>query len=144
MGLRFKFNLVLGFFMVFGALGTGFVADELLQSHAREEVKQFADVMMESAMAVRAYTVEEIKPLLEVQQEMLFLPQSVPAYAANQYVSKFQQGYPLYSYREAALNPTNPKNSAVAWEAEIIEWFRSNQNQEVITGERESSGRRML
>jgi protein-histidine pros-kinase len=34
--------------------------------------------------------------------------------------------YPLYSYKEAALNPTNPNDLAKDWEKEIIEKLSAN------------------
>ena len=33
--------------------------------------------------------------------------------------------YPDYSYKEAALNPTNPRNRAVDWESDIVNTFRN-------------------
>jgi HAMP domain-containing protein len=42
--------------------------------------------------------------------------------------------YPDYSYREAALNPTNPEDLANDWEGDIINEFRENPKRtEVIT-----------
>ena len=144
MSLRTKFNLVLGMCMLAGLLAIGIVSHKLLQNNAREEVEQSANIMMESALAVRKYTVEEIKPLLKVQQRRLFLPQTVPAYAANRYIKKFQEEHPEYSYREAALNPTNPANRAADWEADIISWFKKNEDEKTITGERITTTGRSL
>lgn len=144
MSLRFKFNLVLGLCMLLGIVASGMVAHQLLQKNAREEVLQSATIMMESAMAVRGYTVDEIKPLLEVQQRRQFISQSVPAYAASRYIEKLQQNHPEYSYKEAALNPTNPANRATDWEADIISWFRNNRDESQIIGERQTPAGRML
>jgi protein-histidine pros-kinase len=100
--------------------------------------------MMESATAVRAYTVGEIKPLLVIQQTRKFIPQTVPAYAASKYVSRFQQKHPEYSYKEATLNPTNPDNKATDWEADIVSWFSNNPDAEELVGERETTAGRQL
>ncbi len=138
MGPRTKFNL--GFLLVsLPALGlTGYFIHSVLQSNAREEVLQSARIMMESAIAVREYTVTELKPLLVIQQTRKFIPQIVPAYAAAQYANRFQKKHPEYSYREATLNPTNPANRATDWEAEIIRWFSDHKNVEEFVGERET------
>lgn len=144
MGLRTKFNL--GFLLAsLAALGlSGFISHSMLHNNAREEVLQSARIMMESATAVRAYTVGEIKPLLVIQQTRKFIPQTVPAYAASRYVSRFQKKHPEYSYKEATLNPTNPDNKATDWEADIISWFGNNPEAEELVGERQTSAGRQL
>ena len=38
-----------------------------------------------------------------------------------------------YSYKEATLNPTNPRDRAVDWEADIIQEFRNNFKTDHIT-----------
>lgn len=138
MNLKIKFNLILG---VAGLIGIGFSAlfsYELLQRIAREEVLDTARVLMESAIAIRSYTSDEIKPLLAVQQGPKFLPQTVPAYAANRFVGELQKKLPDYTYKEAALNPTNPVNRAHSWEADIVNWFKENGTKEELVGERDS------
>jgi len=144
MGLRTKFNL--GFLSVSlaGLAIAGFISHSMLQNNARQEVLQSARMMLESASAVREYTVSEVRPLLLIQQTRKFIPQTVPAYAASKYVSRFQQKHPEYSYREATLNPTNPENKATDWEADIISWFRDHADEEELIGERVSPTGRQL
>jgi HAMP domain-containing protein len=93
---------------------------------------------MESAIAIRSYTSEEIKPLLAVQQEQKFIPQTVPAYSVNRFITQLQKKLPDYSYKEAALNPTNPSNRALSWEADIVNWFKNNDAEKEFIGERDS------
>ncbi|MDN5850834.1 MAG: DUF3365 domain-containing protein, partial [Nitrococcus sp.] len=45
-----------------------------------------------------------------------------------------QKAYPDYSYREATLNPTNPVDRATAWEADIINWYRNNDDEKELIG----------
>ncbi len=134
MKIATKFNLVL--IMVFTlSLGvTGFFAYEILQKNAHDEVVQHANMMLESALAVRNYTVKEIRPLLKEKMVHEFLPQSVPAYAATQSFNKLQKLHPEYSYKEATLNPTNLRNRAVEWESDVIQKFQRNMDREQITG----------
>ena len=144
MKLKTKFNLVLvGVFSV-GLLVTGLLSYKILQKNAREEVIQQAGMMMEAAMAIRGYTIGEIKPLLGMQLKRAFLPQSVPAYAATQAFHQLRQNHPEYTYKEATLNPTNPRNRAVDWEADIVEEFRNNSQWGEIIGERETPTGRSL
>jgi len=144
MGLRLKFNVVLSLATLLGLLGSGVLGDKILQDNARQEVLEKARIMMESALAVRHYTVNEIKPLLAVQQRRKFLPQTVPAYAAHSYVKTLQGNYPEYSYKEATLNPTNPANRATEWESDIISFFRNSETQKEIVGERDTATGRSL
>lgn len=138
MNLKVKFNLVLGLAGLVGITCSAMFSYQLLQRIAREEVLDTARVLMESAIAIRSYTSEEIKPLLAAQQKKRFIPQTVPAYSANRFVTQLQKNLPDYSYKEAALNPTNPVNRAQTWEAEIVDWFKSNEAEKEFVGERES------
>lgn len=144
MGLRLKFNLVLLLTSAVGLALAAWFSHSMLQKNAREEVLQMARIMMESAIAVRSYTVNEIKPLLEVQQRRAFIPQTVPAYAAHRYIGNLQQKHPHYGYKEATLNPTNPANRATEWEADIVAYFRSRSGESEIIGERDTPTGRYL
>ncbi|MGD8783903.1 MAG: DUF3365 domain-containing protein [Thioalkalispiraceae bacterium] len=139
MKLWLKFNLV--FFIAFfvGLAAIGAIADKVLQDNAREEVLHTAGIIMQSAMSVRSYTIEEIRPLLEVQIKRNFLPQSVPAYAATSNIARLRKLYPDYSYKEATLNPTNPASRATEWETELVNYFRNNDQQQELVGEHETA-----
>ena len=84
MKLATKFNAVLGVFFTVGVLVTAAVMYVVLERNAEEEVLERASLMMESAKAVRSYTVNEIRPLLFKHMTDEFLPQAIPAYAATQ------------------------------------------------------------
>jgi protein-histidine pros-kinase len=144
MKLRAKFNLVLLAVFVLGLLATGFVSYTMLHRNARDEVIQNAGIMMEAALAVRGYTLREIKPLLELQLRRAFLPQSVSAFAATQTFAALRTRYPDYTYKEAALNPTNPQHRVTDWEADIVSEFRHRSEKTEIIGERDTPTGRML
>jgi len=144
MKLVVKFNLVfIGVFLV-GLVVAGAVSYTLLQNNARDEIVQNARIMMEAALATRSYTSTQIKPLLETQMKYVFLPQSVPAYAATEYFNDLRQKYPEYSYKEATLNPTNPRDRATDWEADLVGKFRQDSAQTEVLGERETPTGRVL
>jgi len=138
MKLLFKFNLVFVVFFVVGLAAIGYVARNELQRNAREEIAQDARLLLESAIAQRNYTVAQIKPLLTIQMKYEFLPQTVPAYAATEVFNDLHKRHPEFSYKEAALNPTNPRDRAVDWEADIIQAFRNDATRKEMTGERET------
>ncbi len=137
MGLRLKFNLVLLVVFALGLGGTGYISYELLHKNAREEVVRNAGVMLEAALSMRGYTVGQVSPLLPYDTEK-FHPQSVPAYAATEIMNQLRKKYADYSYKEAALNPTNPRNRAVGWEADIVGAFRSSPDRGEISGVRDT------
>jgi protein-histidine pros-kinase len=137
MGLRLKFNLVLLVVFALGLGGTGYISYDLLHKNAREEVVRNAGVMLEAALSMRGYTVGQVGPLLPYSEEK-FHPQSVPAYAATEIMNSLRKKYSDYSYKEAALNPTNPRNRAVDWESDIVQAFRANPDLPEISGMRDT------
>jgi HAMP domain-containing protein len=143
MGLRLKFNLVLLLVFISGLGATGYISYELLHRNARDEVLRNAGVMMESALSMRGYTVGKVRPLLPYDPDK-FLPESVPAFAATEIMSLLRKKYPDYSYKEAALNPTNPRNRAVEWETDILNTFRAGAGGAELSGVRETATGRSL
>src|SRR6185295_15282091 len=146
MKLLAKFNLVL--LVVFGA-GVGvaaFLSYRFLRADAREQVVQQARLIMETMLSARDYTTKQIKPLLQNQQEHLraFLPQTVPAYAATESFHFVQGKFPQYEYKEAALNPTNLRDRAVDWEADVINTFRNHADRKELIGGRDTPTGRSL
>ncbi len=91
------------------------------------------------ASAKKAYMMGQQK-LLATQQQLLdsvknkpaelldteFHPQSVPAFAATEIFNYLRTKYPEYFYKEATLNPTNPRDRATDWETDIVNQFRGN------------------
>jgi len=138
MKLIVKFNLV--FFVVFllGLAAAGYVSNQLLQKNARDEIVLNARLVMESALATRTYTSTQVGPLLQTQMKYSFLPQSVPAYAATEVFNGLRKTFPEYSYKEATLNPTNPRNRANDWEADIVNQFRGALDKPEVVGERDT------
>lgn len=47
--------------------------------------------------------------------------------------------FPDYVYKEAPLNPTNPRDRAVDWEADIVEDFRNNPSLKEFVGQRDTA-----
>lgn len=138
MKLTLKLNLVLIIVFSLGLAGTGIPTYRILQDNAFEDEVQRAAMMMDAALAVRRYTVKEIKPLLALQMKKVFLPQSVPAYAATTIFTSVREKHPEFSYREATLNPSNPQNQAMAWEADIVQAFRNNPDRKEVISIRDT------
>lgn len=137
--LAAKFNIA--FITVF-AIGFGAstaVTNYLLQANAREESLQSARVLLQAATAARSYTTSQILPLLEKIQRDEFLPQSVPSYAATEHLNALLKSYPEFTYKEATLNPTNPRDRASDWEADLVNTLRAKPAMTELVGERISA-----
>jgi len=135
MGLRLKFNMVLILIFLLGLAVSGYVSYNLLHKNARDEVLRNAGVMLEAALSMRAYTVGQVRGKLRVVEDE-FLSESVPAFAATEIMSQLHKKYPDYAYKEAALNPTNPRNRAVEWESDLINDFRNTESHKELSGTR--------
>jgi protein-histidine pros-kinase len=138
MKLLLKFNLISITLVAIGLAVVSWIAHSFLLENARNQVLQQAKLMMESATATRNYTTEELKPLLTTSPltQTQFLPQTVPAYGATVTFARLREKFPDYMYKEATLNPTNPQDRAVDWEADVIEDFRNNASRKEFIGER--------
>ena len=106
-------------------------AKGFLQRQAMAEVMRQAGLMSASAGATRAYTEHEVTPLLVKTSKHSedFLPQTIPFFAATTTFQQVRQQYPDYTYKEAALNPTNLRDRANDWESDIIGYFRDHPDQ---------------
>jgi HAMP domain-containing protein len=145
LSLAAKFNLVFLSIFIIGFGAAGLVAHHLLTENAREETLQNARVLMDSALATRAYTSTQVSPLLQTQMKYQFLPQSVPSYAATEQLSAVLKKYPDFSYKEATLNPTNLRDRATDWEADVVNVLRAKGGEiSEFVGERNASNGRAL
>jgi HAMP domain-containing protein len=135
MKIRWKIDLAISGAFLVGLGLAGFGAYSILTKNALEDSLQNARIMIEGASAIRSYTSDSIRPLLEQQMKVQFLPYSIPSFAAQTNFKMVHQKLPDYTYREPTLNPTNLNDRAVDWEADIINDFRydPSKQESVIT-----------
>ena len=144
MKLLLKFNLIFVVVMALGVAVSGWISRGRLQQGAREAVRGGARLMMEQASAVRAYTSGQITKLLQEQMKTEFLPQSVPSYSATEVLATVRSKHPEYGYKEATLNPTNPRDRAEGWEVDIVNAFRNSAELKEFVGQRDTPTGRSL
>ena len=144
MKLLFKFNLIFILVMALGVAVSGFIGRNLLQTQAQQEVLAIGRLLIEQATAVRGYTSGQITKLLETQMKYEFLPQSVPSYSATEVLATLHKKYPDYAYKEATLNPTNPRDRAAGWEVDIVNSFRNDTELKELVGQRDTPTGRSL
>ncbi len=136
MKLLVKFNLVFLLVFAVGLGASGYVARQMLQDGAHDEVLDRARLLMESAMAVSTYTATQVAPLLQTQMTYTFLPQSVPAYSSSEVLNALRKNHPEYAYKPAMLNPTNPRDRAQDWEEDVISRFKQAPDEKEFIGQR--------
>jgi HAMP domain-containing protein len=144
MKLRGKVNLALIAAFAVGLILAGGGAYKVLTDDAVDNSARDARIVMEQASAIRTYTAEAIRPLLESQMKVQFLPHSIPSFAAQTNFRLVQKKLPEYSYREPALNPTNVNDRAVDWEADIINDFREHTDKTETMVVRDTPGGKYL
>ena len=138
MGLRAKFNLVILVAFAIGFAAAAVVLHRVFIDQAREQVMQNARIMMTAANAIRTYTADDLVPLLPMQHDGKFVAETVPAFAAQTNFKDVQAAFAGYTYREPALNPTNPIDRAQDWEADIIREFRNEAHEKELVVERDT------
>jgi HAMP domain-containing protein len=146
MKLLTKFNLILIALFGAGSILIAFTAYLFLMRNARSQVIQQAELMIQSSLSTRQYTANELAPLLEAlpAHQTRFLPETIPFYAATVTFDYLRKQYPEYTYKEAALNPSNLRDRAVDWEADLISYFRNHANESELVGERDTPTGRVL
>jgi HAMP domain-containing protein len=120
MSLRVKFNVVMLASFITGLVVAAIFLDRLTNADARTGVLSEAALMMGEADATVHYNDSQVAPLLLKQTQVQFLPQAIPFYAAQQTLDTLTKSFPGYTFRQPALNPTNPLDRPAAWEMRII------------------------
>lgn len=138
MGLRTKFNLSILVAFLIGFAIAAAVLHSVFIDTARDQVLQNARIMMTAANAIRKYTADDLLPLLPMEHDGKFVAETVPAFAAQTNFKEVETAFSGYTYREPALNPTNPNDRAQDWEADIIRNFINNPKQAELVAERDT------
>lgn len=143
-----KFNALLLLIFLVGTLISGISLSAAMQNRAEEEVTARAEILTQTMNSVRNYTSNNINPLLSerLQTESEFIPETVPAYSAREVFENFRQRpeYQSFLYKEATLNPTNPRDQADEFETRLVTEFRQNPNLKEKTGYYDRNGEKFF
>ncbi|MCU0552764.1 MAG: response regulator [Leptolyngbya sp. Prado105] len=142
--LETQFTLLLTLIFLGGILLSGITLSGAMQHKAEDEIATKAELLTQTMNAVRSYTSENIAPLLqkELQTSPEFISETVPAYSALRVFENFraQPEHQNYIYREATLNPTNPRDKADEFEADLVQQFRQQPDLNELSGYRNLNG----
>lgn len=136
LGLARKFSLLLLLVFLGGILVSGLALSSILSRNAQNEITSKALMMMETMNSVRHYTSTQVNPELKDRLATEFLPETIPAYSAREVFEKLRENriYSDFFYKEATLNPTNLRDKADGFEADIVQKFRQDSNLQELQG----------
>ena len=139
-----KLNLILISILITAIAACGFFLSRILERKIEQEVADQAFLVIETMNSVRNYTSNQVKPELadRLTTEAYFIPETVPAYSAREVFEglRKQPKYENFLYKEATLNPTNPRDQADQFETKITQKFRNNKQLKEQTGFRIDDG----
>lgn len=137
-----KFNFLLLLVFLSAVTLSGIAFSTILTRNAEAQVTTKATLLLQTMLAVREYTNEQITPELapRLETEPEFLPQTVPGYSAREVIENLrsQPEYQNFFYKEAAPNPTNLRDKADGFESELIDQFQQNSALAELAGYRNS------
>ena len=133
-----KLNLILISILISAILFCGLLLSRILEKKVETEVADKAFLIIETMNSVRDYTSNQVKPELSsrLATEAHFIPETVPAYSAREVFEglRKQPDYKNFLYKEATLNPTNPRDKADKFETKITQQFRQDKQLKQKTG----------
>ena len=143
-----QFTKMLTIVFVVGILTSGLILSAAIRQKVEGQTVQQAEILIQTMNAVRTYTSSKVNPQLadELAESSTFIPETVPAYSAREVFEEFrsEDTYKDFLYKEATLNPTNPKDQADKFETQIINRFRENVELNKLKGYRTVDGQKRL
>jgi len=142
--LSTRFTILLSAVFLLGVVISYLVLSAALVKRVQDDVNAKSLILVGLMNSVRSYTTEHIAPLLSPIQATSdkFIPETVPAFSAREVFEKLrlQSEYQFFFYKEATLNPTNPRDKSDDFETEIVNRFRNAPTLTEVTGYRTLNG----
>ncbi|MEL6138541.1 MAG: response regulator [Cyanobacteria bacterium J06628_6] len=143
-----KFTFLFTLIFLGGLLLSGVFLSQAMQQKAEKEVIAQAEILTQTMNSVRSYTSDHVRPLLQdrLETETEFIAETVPAYSAREVFESFREspGYGSFFYKEATLNPTNPRDLANDFEATLVNQFREDAGLDALSGYRNMDGEKLF
>ena len=136
--LGVKFTLILGFIFIMGTGLSYTVLTHMQELAAQKIVKEQAVLLMDNMSALRDFHSTQVSPLIKpsLENSSEFIPEVIPSYTVRQVFEELRQKeeYVNYLYKDATLNPTNLRDKADGFEAELVENFRQDSELKELYG----------
>jgi methyl-accepting chemotaxis protein len=127
-----KLTVLLLVIFIGGITLSGIALSNILNYKAQDEVSSNAWLLFRTINSVRSYTNDEVTPELEARLgKDEFVAQTIPGYSSRKVFEKLRndnEDYKDFFYKEAMLNPTNPRDKADSFETEMIQKFRKDKS----------------
>lgn len=135
MRIETRFAWIIAFCFCLGVSVAGYISYRLEMRQAQEEINQQAAMLLETALAIRAYTVSDVAPAVRRLPESEFHQAQVPSFAAQTTMRLIEAKFPGFKYRESALNPTNVHDRATDWEVGLLRQFQNDPGLKELSGQ---------
>lgn len=143
-----KFTLLLSLVFISGIVISGFALSEALMQRAEHEITSKGLVLLDTMNSVRDYTDTRINPLLapNLAAKQKFIPEAIPSYSVREVFEILRQNkeHENLFYKDATLNPTNLRDKADLFEAEIVKRFRNQPETQELSGFRTFFGEKVF
>jgi HAMP domain-containing protein len=126
-------RVLLTVFVVAELVGVGSIYG-LLRHEALADAERQSHVLLDLAKGVRDYTSDRILPSFPTATGTPFHETTVPSFAAHTVFKEINGKLSGYSYRESALNPTNPADRANPFEVDLVRRFQEDGATKELTG----------
>jgi protein-histidine pros-kinase len=116
----------------------------VLRHRALEAGSKEAHLLLRAAVAVSGFADDQLFGLMSELPRDKFYQQLVPFYASTAVFQRLRVEYPVYSFRQPALNPTNPNDRPTPHEVELIGRFKDDVKLGALQGTRQDGDRTLL
>ncbi|MCC5642586.1 DUF3365 domain-containing protein [Nostoc sp. CHAB 5824] len=133
-----KVNLIVMIAFLGGILISGIALSSVLEQKAEQEMSSQAILAMQIANSLRQYTNDRVQPLLlpRVDTQEQFIPEVIPTFSVRETFEILRKTpkFSNFMYKDAAPNPTNMRDMADKFEADIIKKFNQQPDFKSLSG----------
>lgn len=133
-----KLTLLLLVIFIGGISFSGMALASILNYKAQNEISSRASLLLQTLSSVRSYTSNEVSPELRKRIGAdEFLPQTIATFSSRKVFEKLQKddvAYHDFSYKSAALNPSNIEDKADEFESSLVQQFIKDNNLKELSG----------
>ncbi len=141
-----RFLIPFGILAVLSSVFIFYQTYESSREHAYELISQQAAMAQEFNLAIRDYTAQKIRPLMEkFIDKDTFIPETMStSFVSRSIFEKVQKKVPGFVIRFSSDNPRNPINTATPDEQRMMTYFRQNPRVKRRTEEIQIDGKHYL
>jgi protein-histidine pros-kinase len=132
--LSFKFAVAVGLLLAATLGGTAWMIIQHQQEVITRQAHRRAQMVLSFGEACRAYARNKLSPAVSRVTKQMVFEANFATFVARGTFAELRHLLPGYSFREASLNPLNPKNRADAEEEKLIRQFQTQPGLKELSG----------